>query len=679
MLLKKVLTAIAVLALLLSSAGCEQSQIAGTPLDGGGNTQEMTEEEKQKLKEYLIEALRELDVDVNQEGIISATAGPETGQGTSSSMEEPAPEPKESEADFFIMNKQGHVDRTLTELIEHYRGVDEKALDDVISRMDRYDRENKQAEDAAKEISDLYDELVFAFHAEQLQSQMSDLIFNLATDDESKSEKVTEDSRRIETLYNNAQLAVKRVLEGPYGDEMSGLLSEDEKKIYLAAEPMSERQKELNEEYSKLVTEYKSFMGRPVEVTYEGKTYSSETFRNENIDDEAKTAIGSAINEKQSQEVWPLYQKVIRNRNELAKECGYRDYIQMAYSDIYDRDYTAEDIKKLSDSVASYMQGLLLTSTIVMGKANMSDVTTEMTTQEMLTKLREQLAKLSPEFDESMDYLIRNELYTVGPESARTDGAYMDSLYAMNSGYIFGKSNGTADDYETLTHEFGHFNNAYHTGGTALAMHDHMDILEIHSQGLELLASTTLGNVFEAESGDFSAGITLDMVQNVLSAAMVARFEIDCFENPDMTYEEANAAFGKWYSVIMMGNKAEEAKPIPLWVSIHHLFECPQYYISYSISALSALNIFAEYLVNPEEGMARYLKLVEIDPHTRYTEAMKETGLLDMTKPANIQSVAEDLNRHYTEMFINSLAKGENLGNRVGSLVEDLLGPVSQN
>ena len=73
------------------------------------------------------------------------------------------------------------------------------------------------------------------------------------------------------------------------------------------------------------------------------------------------------------------------------------------------------------------------------------------------------------------------------------------------------------------------------------------------------------------------------------------------------------------------------------------------YYISYAISALSALDVYSEYLKNPQTGWDKYTALTHINPEMKYVEAVSACGLHDMTKEENIREVMEILNGHYRD------------------------------
>ena len=160
--------------------------------------------------------------------------------------------------------------------------------------------------------------------------------------------------------------------------------------------------------------------------------------------------------------------------------------------------------------------------------------------------------------------------------------------------------------------------------------------------------SDKLGNIVPVENGDYSAAITRSKLRVILVAVMVGRFEIECFEHPEMDAAQMREKINHYASCVMEGaQELSDVSSRASWTSINHLFDAPLYYISYAISALSALDVYSEYLKDPQTGWDKYTALTHINPEMKYVEAVSACGLHDMTKEENIREVMETLNGHY--------------------------------
>ena len=671
--------------MLVSTTGCEQAQVAN--YDINQNAENLTDEEKQKLAEYFEQAANQLREGEVPSGLLTDTEG--TGQPEAKTEEGKEPETKTEEkadplkkekenaakeAEFYKLDETGHANVTLEEILAHYRGVDETALDGIIAEMDQYDQENKNDPEPEKTVTELYKLLDDMYAYEDAQETMSGVIYNLDTTVTENGDKAAADSTKLTLLSNKAKMAVKRVLEGPYADALKEVIDAHKVEKFLATKELSDRGRELEEANDKLVVEYKAVLNESLTVTYEGIDYSFEDISDEKIEATIRNTVETMLQKELAAKVYPIYHQLIVNRNELAKEYGYENYAEYAYKEVYGRDYTTGEIKALADEMFNMISGLMISSLFLRGDASLAAFTYTESNEAMLETLKNQITTVVPELEESISYLIDNKLYTFGSEKVRAPGAFMAPMRPLRSGFVYVTRTETGNDYETITHEFGHFNNAYRVSESPLALTQHLDILEVHSQGLELLGSSTLSNVFPDAKGDFSANTVFDMTQNITSALMVAAFEIACYEKPDMTLEEMNMEFGKYMMICMTGGNAEAAPESGIWAEIHHIFESPLYYSAYAISALSALDIYAGYLDNPEEGVKRYVDLSNIDPNLPYKEAVNKVGLRDMTQKENISAVIDTITQKFNDkMFSGDGNVLETIGQLFGMLLLDYL------
>lgn len=408
---------------------------------------------------------------------------------------------------------------------------------------------------------------------------------------------------------------------------------------------------ELTNQYSSLISDYHIAMSQPVSCEFDGQTYTSD----EDLPEDHKDEINRLLWQSREEQIAPIYAGLINNRNEFARMLGYDNYLDYCYECEYNRDYTSDDVKAMLDNIYELCGPLLINSVNCIGDASLRNEI-EINGEELLKKLDDEMGNVSPELKKSLDYLMKYHLYTVGDEPERIQGSLMEQIYTIRSGCIFAYCDNTLSDYVSLIHEFGHFNNAYQVYSPALGNNQNLDILEIHSQGLELLMSDNIASLAPAEYGDYSASITQRKVQVLLSAVMIARFEIECFEHPEMSAAEMREKMDLYASMSKAGaDGLSDVLSISSWTQIHHIFDAPLYYISYAVSALSSLDVYSEFLKDSEAGWDKYTKLTHVSPDMKYVEAAAGCGLHDMTKEDNIRSVMETLNSHYRDEFTEQM------------------------
>jgi len=83
------------------------------------------------------------------------------------------------------------------------------------------------------------------------------------------------------------------------------------------------------------------------------------------------------------------------------------------------------------------------------------------------------------------------------------------------------------------------------------------------------------------------------------------------------------------------------------WIGISHNFDSPFYYISYSVSAMTALEIYADSLENKAEAVDIYLKLSAVDQAAGFLTAMEVAGMVNPLQESAVAGMAAELYERY--------------------------------
>ena len=536
-----------------------------------------------------------------------------------------------------------HGEVTLQEMIDSYHSVDPDALKPQIALLEKYYQENSEDKNPEETVVKTYKEMCAVYEEQQQQRAISEILSFTDTSDSEMAEKSARDASNMTLLQNQGRSAIRNALNGPYGEALRKVIDPKQIHVYFDTVDFTPEMEELARQYTDIVSKYHLAMSQPVTCEFEGVTYAS----NGELPEENRKEIIRLLCEAREEMIAPIYVDLINNRNRFARLLGYDNFLEYSYAREFNRDYTTEEVKAMLDNIYELCAPLLQSSADSIGDVDMRK-SLEMSSEEMLGLLDENIEKVSPELDESLDYMMKYKLYSLGNEPNRIHASMMEPIPAIRAGCIFADGSDTLENYVNLTHEFGHFNNAYQVYSPALAHIDNLDIMEVHSQGLELLMSDKLGNIAPVENGDYSAAITRSKLRVILVAVMVGRFEIECFEHPEMDAAQMREKINNYASCVMEGaQELSDVSSRTSWTQINHLFDAPLYYISYAISALSALDVYSEYLKDPQTGWDKYTALTHINPEMKYVEAVSACGLHDMTKEENIREVMENLNGHY--------------------------------
>ena len=350
-----------------------------------------------------------------------------------------------------------------------------------------------------------------------------------------------------------------------------------------------------------------------------------------------------------------LYAEFVENNNKMAQLMGYDNYLEYAYENVYGRDYTYEDVAELSGYVMDHLS--LVFNTIYKRWNSISGYTEEdietyynqvsnpfFTTLEGNTLVNDYIDLL--EFTSNPDKNITfsdefNKLMSEG-NMFRGDyeGAFVTKIYSADLPIAyFGKG---YDNCYTIVHEFGHFMNDIYSADMDNEFEQSYDLLEMHSQGNELLYTCYLKENAEMTDVALSLVETYSLV-NMLYTIM-AGMTIDAFEqavylgeydgtNADVIMADGKITYDE-YDLLYTGictDYGVKSQIDGYWRN-GMTITSPCYYVSYSASAISVLQLYA---MAHEQGFdaacEAYLKLftyVDENPEMTLDEILEYAGLL---------------------------------------------------
>lgn len=366
-----------------------------------------------------------------------------------------------------------------------------------------------------------------------------------------------------------------------------------------------------------------------------------------------------ALSELQQQaRVAELYAEFAANNNKMAQLMGYENYLEYAYENVYGRDYTYQDAAELADMVKEYIAPVFAA---IYKKWDTIAVSSQADIDTYYSQVRDSFFETISSNQLVNDY-IDLLAFTTNPDKQITfsdefnklmgdgnmfRGEYQGAFVTTISGVrlpiaYFGEG---YDNAFTIVHEFGHFMNEIYSADVAeenLEFNQSYDLLEMHSQGDELLYLAYL-----KENAGFTE-VALDLVETYTLVNMfyivMAGMTIDVFEQAIYLnqYDGLNA------DVIMADGQITYDEYDFLYTSICTDFGAVDvidgywrygmtitsacYYISYSVSALSVLQVYE--MANTDGfdvAKDAYLKLftyVDENPAMTMEEILGYAGML---------------------------------------------------
>ena len=485
-----------------------------------------------------------------------------------------------------------------------YVSVDTDQMRDDIAAL-----QDLASSDDSDEIIRLYDELYDDFLQLNENASIVYIIYAENPADEEISSLQHDLDNEYTELADLFLIALKEVSGGNCADAFEAHVGEDVFEGYSSYEAMTDREKELSEQETDLVDQY--------------YTAVEENEENGGSEEDLYNTVG------------PIYVELVQVRTEIANINGYDSYADYADAEIYARDYSADDIQNFCDSVkklSSRFYELTYSSSALYAPYYIPDYMSE---SEILSALGTYGSKISPIVSEAYEQLSENHLYSLGDDDARMNASFTDTLSKSGVPFIFSYLSDNLTDFESLSHEFGHFCAYTLNTNPNIFMYAYgdLDLAEIHSNGLQALYTYFYDDIYGSYSSIMETYCVMDLLSNITTGCLFDEFQRTVYNNPDMTLDEINqlytdlcAEYGDTYSADSYW-----------WVQVSHNFASPMYYFSYAASGFASLQIWLYTESSFDTAVDLWTQIVEIGSYEDgYTAVLDKVGISDFTNQVSV-------------------------------------------
>ena len=405
-------------------------------------------------------------------------------------------------------------------------------------------------------------------------------------------------------------------------------------------EPYSDRLLELMSRENALLQDYWHAMELD-EIRLNGRTVSYlDTISDPRISDAdyhaAQTAYSRAINEIAA----PIYADLIRTRRAMAAELGFDSYEEFQYL-TFARDYTPDQVADYLDEVAAVIAPYYRDFMAADPYGSITYGT--LTPPRLLSLLEQAVDMLGGTASEALAQMKKYRLYDVTSSERKSPGAYTVYLDSYEAPFCFLGAYGDMEDLLDLSHEFGHFTDAYVNYNATGSL----DLAETYSQAMANLVLLRLRD--SLSDSTYHNLLLLHVLSNLslyAEQSAYADFESRAYQLSDdeLTPENLNALaldcarrFG--------ADASDPDTADTYWTQVNHLFEQPFYVISYCVSADAAIQIARRELEEPGAGVAVYEDILDWQEDAFLSE-VERVGLESPFSPGRARSnleLVEDL------------------------------------
>lgn len=313
-----------------------------------------------------------------------------------------------------------------------------------------------------------------------------------------------------------------------------------------------------------------------------------------------------------------------------------------SYYESYNRDYTPEDILRLSEKVREEIKPAASELYDRFEENKYSDDVFEspVVFDDPFEKLSEYTDRLSADISKSAKRLVNEKLYTIAEGDNCYTGSFTSDLPTDNTALIYIYTNGSYYDMSAAIHEFGHFHASFSDDTNAYLSETNLDVAEIQSQGMELMFMQFYDEIYGEQSDAMKLIKMCDLADAVVSGFQVGEFEYRALLQAEELTPEGVL---KLYEEIM----GDDAEGYPFYY-MSHIFEAPGYYISYGVSALAALDMLEDIRSDPDTALVKYEKISAVPTNSKdcaFRDALNECGFRDVLTEEYIAELAKELLR----------------------------------
>ncbi len=458
----------------------------------------------------------------------------------------------------------------------------------------------------------------------------------------------------------------KAMLASPYAEEakktISPIVFEQYRILAAASDPriIEDMQKE-----AEVVTEYSKLMAEMV-FEYDGKEMPLSVLRgylaesDRSVRKAACEAIGKGLS-KHSAELDDIYDRLVHIRDKMAKKLGYKSYVELGYLNMMRLDYNKEMVEAFRNSVLKDLVPVICDiKKELAAKLGIKDYKFYddavcfndgepkpiVNKGEMFIRAQEMYDKMSPEIGAFMRSMQENEAFDVDARKGKWGGGYCTNFDDFEQTFILANFNGSSDDVDVITHEFGHalaMDMSFKYGDKELGVGG-METAECHSMSMEFFSWPYMDLFFGENADKYRYKHLLGALSFIPYGTIVDEFQHIVYSNPDLTPKQRNEEYLKLerkYRPYLSFDGIPYLEEGTRWQFQMHIYESPFYYIDYCLAQTVALGFLVESRKDYGDALGRYLEFVKKGGTVPFGRLCTEAGLASPFSEGALKNIAK--------------------------------------
>ena len=358
-------------------------------------------------------------------------------------------------------------------------------------------------------------------------------------------------------------------------------------------------------------------------------------------------------------EIDEIYDQLVKIRTKIAKELGFKNFVELGYVRMKRMDYNPQMVQKFRDQVLEHIVPVA-NELYQKQKDNLGydrlryfdekfefltgNATPKGNPEWILENGVKMYQELSPETKEFFDFMVEGELLDLVNKPGKAGGGYCTYISKYKAPFIFSNFNGTAGDIDVLTHEAGHAFQVYRSRWIEipeLNFPTH-ESCEIHSMSMEFFTWPWMELFFKEDTEKYKYSHLGGAIKFIPYGIVVDEFQHFVYESPTASPTERKKAWRELEKKYLPHKDYEGCDFLERggwWFQQAHIFTSPFYYIDYTLAQICALQFWKKMHEDREAAWEDYVRLCGVGGTKSFLELVNYANLLSPFEEGCVSSI----------------------------------------
>ena len=537
-----------------------------------------------------------------------------------------------------------------------------------------------------REINSINDLEKWLFNRSELDSVLEEdlawryIKMNCDTTDKSLTDDfnffVTEIEPNI-SKYSN--ILDKKFIESKFTNEL------DKKKYYIPIRTIKRKLEIFREKnipiFAMLQKEEQEYgaIAANMTIKYDDKEITLQKAANylKNTDRNVREQVYFLINNRRLKEVDnfnKILTKLIKKRDEVAKNADFGNYRDYKFIELNRFDYTIEDCFEFHNSIKTNICPIVnkinkkRKESLQLDVLKPWDLDVDINlkpplkpfenTEELIEKSIKCFTHVRPKYGEYLSKMNELGFLDLDARKGKAPGGFNYPLYESNIPFIFTNATGNLRDVETICHEGGHAIHSIVSSTLELVDFKELpsEVAELASMSMELISMEHWHIFFDNKEELIRA--KQNQLEGIISIlpwiAVIDKFQHWLYLNPKHFVEERKnnwIKIAKEFGSGIVDYTGCEDFFANTWQKQLHIFEVPFYYIEYAMAQLGAIAIWRNYKQNPEKTLDNYEKALKLGYSVTIPEIYETAGIKFNFSNEYVKELMNFVNEELAELY----------------------------